>query len=275
MSSQNCTRRGLVFVLGITLFLPTILHARSVVMMSPLSGGQGGSHFVALPKNLRAAIRTITVRSGNYIDSIQLTFRNGKTISRTLRYGGNGGSVHSFNIARGEYITGVYGRSGRFVDSLTIVTSKGRKHSWGGKGGAHKYAFSGSKQDPIIGLWGRSGVYVDAIGVVKYSKLQQQAGKTPAPARGLGQFRPSKDGGGGKADNVGSLAFPDPGAAVTEINQWIDGYNYRLGKIIIALAGSDPGLNDFWRDESNRCKTDRYCLMTYRREAIAYMTGVN
>ncbi len=284
MSSRKHICSGMIFILGIAFFLPTILHAEPAVMMSHLAGGLGGSHFVALPKNTHEAISSITVRSSKVINSIQLTFSNGKITSQTMPYGGEGKIASTFRLNPGEYITRVYGFSGKIVYSLAIMTSTGRKYAWGGKGGQSRFSFSGSKQDPIIGLWGRSSNYVDAIGVVKYSKLQKLDIVTKPPKLGittklrvreLDQFRPQVGRGNEKSVEVGGLDFPKPGAKKSEINDWIYNYNQRLEDIINELAGSDPGLNGFWQGERNRCNGDGYCQMTYRREAIAYLTGVN
>ena len=82
------------------------------------SGGQGGNPFSddGLPFN----IAQINVWSGSYIDAIQLTYGGG---SRSPKHGGNGGSLTTYNIEAGEYITEVFGRYGSYVDLLYISTN--------------------------------------------------------------------------------------------------------------------------------------------------------
>jgi len=159
----------IIIVLSGCLFPTFVAFADTSVTLLNASGGAGGSSFVDMALN-GVGIASISVRSGNLIDSIQLTYRYGNKHIIGLAHGGKGGKSSTFRLSAGEVITELGGRSGKYVDSLYIRTSKNRVKKWGGKGGGKAYRFTGSKQSPITGIWGRSGKFLDAIGAVKASK---------------------------------------------------------------------------------------------------------
>ena len=146
--------------------------ANAGITLLNTSGGAGGSPFVDMAAR-GGTIASITVRSGKFIDSIQLTYRYGKMLVVGLPHGGKGGKSSTFRLRPGEIITELGGQSGKFVDSLYIKTSKNRFKKWGGNGGSRAYRFIGSKQSPITGVWGRSGRFLDSIGAVKSNKKKK------------------------------------------------------------------------------------------------------
>jgi hypothetical protein len=77
------------------------------------------------------------------------------------RHGGGGGSESSFDLAEGEFITRIEGRSGSEVDQLTFTTNKGNKHGPYGGGGGAPFAVSDIN---VGGFFGRSGDRLDQIG---------------------------------------------------------------------------------------------------------------
>lgn len=90
---------------------------------------------------MSAGLRSIAVRSGSLIDSLQVsatttTHTLSVVISKTQqcyyrdgqvggKYGGDGGNSASFDLDTDEYITSIEGRTGARVDALVFVTSKG------------------------------------------------------------------------------------------------------------------------------------------------------
>ena len=83
--------------------------------------------------------------------------------------GGGGGARKDLLLQPGEYITEVFGRSGDYVDSLTIRTggSRSQTMTWGGSGGSRSFDYKAPPGTEIVFFWGRSGQYLDAIGVDK------------------------------------------------------------------------------------------------------------
>ena len=147
------------------------------------SGGQGGSpfddgelgnfirSFNPLPFPILAGgvqIARVRVFSGAYIDSIQVTYAPSAGITgQPGKHGGGGGARKDLLLQPGEYITEVSGRSGDYVDSLTIRTggSRSQTMTWGGSGGSRSFDYKAPPGTQIVGFWGRSGQYLDAIGV--------------------------------------------------------------------------------------------------------------
>ena len=121
---------------------------------SPLYGGGGGGAF----NTQSGSVRSIRIRSGSLIDSIQLVYRNGQTSGY---YGGGGGSPAQIDLALNERVVAIFGRSGALVDSLTFVTNLGRIFGPYGGGGGSPFQVS---QCNLQGIYGRSGSLIDAIG---------------------------------------------------------------------------------------------------------------
>ena len=127
-------------------------------------GGGGGGAFNEHPAYCRSTVKRIVIRSGTYIESIQITYQlpNGKYY-RGKRYGGGGGRVHTININvdEGERVVGIFGKRGSLVDRLGFVTNKGRIFGpYGHHGGV---AFTVNSCE-IRGIFGRSGSLIDSIG---------------------------------------------------------------------------------------------------------------
>ena len=147
------------------------------------SGGPGGSpfddsdlgNFIRSPYPLpgptlagSVQIASVTVFSGVYIDSIQVTYAPSEGITgQPEKHGGGGGHPQDLLLQPGEYITEVSGRSGDYVDSLTIRTggSRSQTMTWGGSGGSRSFDYKAPPGTEIVFCWGRSGQYLDAIGV--------------------------------------------------------------------------------------------------------------
>ncbi|KAG2497125.1 hypothetical protein HYH03_004716 [Edaphochlamys debaryana] len=100
-----------------------------------------------------APITAITVASISWIQSLKMTY--GSTV--TPRRGGRGGTVQTWTIGAGEYITSVFVRSGWFVDGLKLTTSWGRQTVLGVNGTNWAVA------TPCLGFQARL-IYVSGIG---------------------------------------------------------------------------------------------------------------
>ena len=136
-------------------------------------GGMGGAAFDDLnqlgliPSTTR--IIGLIVRSGAYIDSINPIFVVGDGNIALPKHGGDGGSEHRIGMKPGEFITEISGRSGAFVDSLTIETSLGRRLGFGGPGGGPVAGYEMPPEEDgrqeVVAFFGGSGVYLDRVGI--------------------------------------------------------------------------------------------------------------
>ena len=105
------------------------------------------------------------IRSGSYIDSIQIVYRlsNGQDYTGIHR-GGTGGSLKTYNVDvdGGERVIGVFGKSGSSVDLLGFVTNLGKIIGpYGECGGGGDFRVDSCH---VRGIYGRSGSSIDSIG---------------------------------------------------------------------------------------------------------------
>jgi len=253
------------------IFSPSAISA-SFVSLSNESGGGGGVPFVDMVAP-NSRISAITIRSGNIIDSIKLSYRYRNSVSEKS-YGGNGGKSKTFKFGKGEYITEFGGRSGKYVDSIYIKTNKRRTMRWGGKGGANSFRFRATKNQQITGIWGRAGKYLDAIGIIKKSPY----GNTEnISAQGnLDNFKPigqgSNDQNCAKCDSAPTAYFPVPSKKKSDKDFW-ENQSDRLGNAIEALTHSKQVYRNYLEKERKSCGPNLYCQIDTRSRAITFVTG--
>ena len=137
-------------------------------IVSDAYGGKGGNPFNEIPTpRCNSALSKVVIRSGKYIDAIELTYVSNEdgSYSTLPRLGGNGGHESAFDIdvRGGEKIKSIQVRSGEFVDHLNFTTNKGRSVAFGGYGGSQ---FSIAETCDLQGIYGRAGEYLDAIGFI-------------------------------------------------------------------------------------------------------------
>ena len=153
---------------------------------TPLAGGSGGADFI--DDNISEGARIIEVRieAGDFIDAVQMiySFPEGRP-TEAVRHGGRGGRVTSFRLERGEYIVGLSGRCGKYVDSLRIHTNMRTSQLFGGSGGEREFHVDVPDGNQALGFMGRSGEYIDAIGLTFAA--------TPGPQRGFRERRRDRD----------------------------------------------------------------------------------
>jgi hypothetical protein len=130
-------------------------------------GGPGGESFSDFQPPADASVVEVRIRSGEMIDSVQMVYglRNGRTVTGP-RHGGPGGNLNSFRLDRDEYIVGLSGRHGKYLDSLRFITNKRTSPTYGGDGGDGDYDVEVPSGSQAVGFTGRTGQYVDAIGLV-------------------------------------------------------------------------------------------------------------
>ena len=131
-----------------------------------LAGGSGGTDFVDSDIPAGARIVEVRVEAGEFIDSVQMiySFPDGRPVE-AARHGGEGGRAASFRLEQGEYIIGLSGRCGKYLDSLRIHTNRRTSQLFGGSGGERDFRIEVPDESQATGFVGRSGKYLDAIGL--------------------------------------------------------------------------------------------------------------
>jgi hypothetical protein len=136
-------------------------------------GGPGGAPFDDLTDlgldGATIRIVGLIIRSGAFIDAITPIYLDGGGQLALPKHGGDGGLETRFGLRSGEFITEISGRSGQFVDSLTIETNLGARIGFGGSGGGpvEGYEFPPDTESPqeVVAFFGASGVFIDRIGI--------------------------------------------------------------------------------------------------------------
>ena len=134
-------------------------------------------------------------RSGTFFLSTFLQRQGYSIIAliRLKRYGGSGGDRRVFRIDSDEYIVGLSGRYGQYIDSLRIHTNKRNSPIYGGRGGSRAYNIEIASGNYAVGFIGRGGTYLDAIGLTYL----------PLALRGLQQTTMAGGGGGSQFSDSG------------------------------------------------------------------------
>ncbi|KAL7592862.1 hypothetical protein Lser_V15G32633 [Lactuca serriola] len=127
-------------------------------------GGEGGTgvntwEFI-IPDGAR--LTKIDLSSGDALDFIRFTYKDQYGTHISEKFGGDGGSSHSFLI-------GISGRVGSF-DGSTVITSMSFEtniSTYGQYGTNPGTDFSlGVTRGKILGFYGKYGSYVDSLGVI-------------------------------------------------------------------------------------------------------------
>jgi hypothetical protein len=138
-------------------------------------GGNGGANFSDTEFQSGARIMEVRVYSENWIDAVQLGYeiQGGRTVTGPRR-GGPGGRENVFRLEKDEYITGISGRYGDYIDSLTIQTNRRTSPLFGGSGGKRDYRIEVPSGYQAVGFVGRSAKYLDAIGLITAPATRSQ-----------------------------------------------------------------------------------------------------
>lgn len=192
-----------------------------------VTGGQGGFPFTDTEIPSGSRIAEVHIFSGKYIDAVQIAYRlpNGRVLMGP-KHGGQGGQQNIFRIDSDEYITGLSGRYGNFIDSLQIHTNKRTSPFLGGSGGNREYRINVPAGNQAVGFTGRAAEYLDAIGL------------TYMPLRIL-QIEQTNLAGGGGGNEFSDTDIPS-GAKIKEIrirsSRFVDAiqavYTLRDGSIL-------------------------------------------
>ena len=146
--------------------MPPLTYAVNLQTSASFGGGGGGSFDDVQSLNQQiVGIRALRIRHSHVLEWIEPTYllENGSTVLGERHGVNNNGEEYYFEFADDEVITEVQGVSGRFMYSLTFITTDGtnitRRYSM------HGSTFTSfSVQEQVIGFYGRSGGLIDALG---------------------------------------------------------------------------------------------------------------
>jgi hypothetical protein len=156
--------------------------------------------------------------------------RDGRTVTGPRR-GGSGGRLNVFHLDADEYIAGISGRTGKYVDSIQFHTNKRSSPLFGGRGGDREYRIEIPAGYQAVGFAGRADQYVDAVGLTYVARRSGRFGST------LGS--PANADETAVAGGRGGRAFADrdvpAGARIAEVRvragEWLDSI-----QVVYALA---------------------------------------
>jgi hypothetical protein len=128
-------------------------------------GGVGGAPFVDPDPGER--VTEIRIRHGSFVDAVQVFWET----TNGVQHGANGGSLSVVKLATDEFITGIEGEFGAFVERLAIVTNKATYGPFGGTVGTGPFqripfAITVPTGFEVSGFRGRADAFVHSIGVM-------------------------------------------------------------------------------------------------------------
>jgi hypothetical protein len=159
-----------LFIAGLISILATLCgNGWAVAQQTPITqivGGQGGNAFLDPEPAQGGRIIEIHVRSGDHVDSVQLVYMlsDGRAVAGP-QHGGAGGGLNVFHLDADEYLIGISGRSGSYIDSIRFETNRRTSPTFGGTGGSRDFRIDVPANTQVSGLAGRAGQYLDAIGL--------------------------------------------------------------------------------------------------------------
>ena len=128
-------------------------------------GGSGGT-LRKDPTDSVKKIIVVLIGVGLLIDFMQLIVRQYGTTQALAQHGGEGGHLTPFVLADDEYLAGITGRYGLYINYIILHTNTRTSQRFGGLGGEREYSIQANTGEQIVGLWSRSDIYIDAIGAI-------------------------------------------------------------------------------------------------------------
>ncbi len=129
--------------------------------------GSGGGIPFSCCDLIGSRVYAVHVVYEKYVLSVQMEYRddNGRAIQGPS-VGSIKGHHEFFYLEDGEYLTGIVGSAGLFVDSIRFVTSTGRSSPlYGGTGGA-PYRFLAPPNTEVVGFDGSADNFLKKVGIV-------------------------------------------------------------------------------------------------------------
>lgn len=147
------------------------------------SGGNGGHEFHGYTVPDGATLREIRVNAGFYVDGIQLVYSDASgALVEMPHIGGKGGLHHTLTLDADEYVIGVSGRCGRYIDSIRFHTNKRISDSYGGHSGADEYRYEAAANGEVVGFVGRADWFIDQLAVIVRDRRSAAAAPTETAA---------------------------------------------------------------------------------------------
>ncbi len=119
-----------MFFLLCSVFESNTVSAGQLIFTNGPSGGTGGGSFKdsSIPPDSRVV--EVRIRAERFVNSLQIIYEKG---GKQPEHGGKDGRRYSFKLDRFEYITGISGKYGRFIESIRIHTNKQISRRFGGR----------------------------------------------------------------------------------------------------------------------------------------------
>nr|XP_010948256.2 zymogen granule protein 16 homolog B-like [Camelus bactrianus] len=119
--------------------------------------GPGGGTYFMISKNNEDELTGIRVFIGpvGLIKSIQVRYGS----SWSEKYGIPGGKSYELLLQPSEHITRIFGRYRKFIQCLTMYTSRGNKTSFGKEIGKGFFAAASQNRKVLIGVYGQYRLY--------------------------------------------------------------------------------------------------------------------
>ena len=199
------------------------------------TGGEGGLAFDNYQVPEGARLREIRLLCDQYVNALQLIYTDADGNIGELRpVGGLSGQLQVFTLEDGEYLTGISGRSGWYIDSLKFNTNKRSSETYGGTGGETYFQIDAPKNTELAGFYGRADWHLDQLGAIVRDLPKGSAAKKSTKEAAPAKAAPAK-----KVASAKKAAAPKKKAPKKVDLTIIEGIGPKLASIL-----QDSGIND-------------------------------
>lgn len=156
-------------------------------------GGLGGSEFTDYVIPTGTHLRGVRVYSADYVDALQLMYETANGDSEDLpKTGGLGGTPHSFALEPDEYLIGISGSYGWYINNIRFHTNKRISDTFGGDDGEHEFQQEAPAGSEVVGFCGRNDWFVDAVGLIVRKRPTKAAPKAKTAPKKAAPKKKSK-----------------------------------------------------------------------------------
>ncbi|KAF3352182.1 Ubiquitin-conjugating enzyme E2 35 [Verticillium dahliae VDG1] len=139
---------------------------RSLPVGSPAREGSEAQE-VVIQREGRLLLRVVVYHDPTTVHGIEFIYEDASTQLLGTRAGKEGGDTFSFDIRRGEYITGFHIRAGESIQGLAIITSLGEMSLvYGNPQGGHMTNLLCPTGYTVCGVSGSSSSQLDSLGLI-------------------------------------------------------------------------------------------------------------
>lgn len=146
------------------------------------SGGNGGIEFTDYTIPSGAKIKEIHVFTGRYVNGLQLVYVDdqGETTLPKIGVANEDGEARLFTLEADEYLVGISGQSGWYIDNLRFHTNKRTSETYGVGMGETEFRFDAPEGSKVVGFFGRADWFIDALGIVTQPLSSKQEEVAPS-----------------------------------------------------------------------------------------------